>query len=284
LKVQDAEHRAAWLIDWMIDPQWRLRGVAVALLAASAKHHELMLGLGLEDVAYQTVHRIGWNDVGRLSLFVRPLDAGACARVFNLPPVIGKLAPRALLSGSARLGRRMAGALSRISMEPTAAFDDRVDEVWSKARGDYPILVKRDYASLRWRYDDGPFRGLYERYYFKRKGETIGWAVLRLARRRGHTVGRVVDYLVERRWLAPVLALIIDELNAKLAIAALFEQWHPGSEALLRSLGCVRTRSSHRFMFKLTDGGTPLSHVLAQQNNWFVMPGDSDFDHVLVES
>ena len=284
LKVQDAEHRAAWLIDWMIHPQWRMRGVAVALLTASAEHHELMLGLGLEDVAYKTVHRAGWTDVGRLSLFVRPLDAAACARLLNLPALVGKLAPRALFGGTARMGRHMAGALARISMEPVAAFDDRIDEIWAKAGGDYAILVKRDYASVRWRYDDGPFRALYQRYYFRRRGQTIGYAVLRLAKWRGHTVGRVVDYLIERRRAAPVLALIIDELNTQGAIAALFEQWHPGTEMLLRSLGCVRTRASHRFMFKLRDAASPLAHALAQANSWFLMPGDSDFDHVLVES
>jgi hypothetical protein len=284
LKVHNAERRAAWLIDWMIHPQWRMRGVALALLSASAEHHELMLGLGLEDVAYKTVHRAGWTDVGRLSLFVRPLDAGACARALNRSGFIGKLVPRALLGGSARVIRRVAAAITGITAEPIAAFDERVDEIWDKAGGDHAVLVKRDYVSVRWRYDDGPFRGLYQRYYFKRGGETVGYAVLRFAKWRGQPVGRVVDYLVERRWAAPVLATIIDELNAKGAIAALFEQWHPGSERVLRLLGCMRTRPSHRFMFKLHGVDAPLAHALAQANSWFLMPGDSDFDNVLVES
>src|SRR5688572_10255830 len=31
LKVGSSEQRAAWLVDWMIHPDWRLRGVSLAL-------------------------------------------------------------------------------------------------------------------------------------------------------------------------------------------------------------------------------------------------------------
>ena len=45
LKIDDIEQRAAWLIDWMVHPDWRLKGVAPALLTANTSEYELMLGL-----------------------------------------------------------------------------------------------------------------------------------------------------------------------------------------------------------------------------------------------
>ncbi len=64
LNVDDRQYRAAWLIDLMVHPQWRLKGVAPALFSAYAKTHEVMLGLGLETPVYRAFRRAGWNDVG----------------------------------------------------------------------------------------------------------------------------------------------------------------------------------------------------------------------------
>lgn len=286
LKVGESEHPAAWLIDWMVRPDWRLKGVAPALIAAYVNSTEIAFGLSLEELSYRTVRRSGWQDVGKMSLFVKALDPQACAKVLNLSPVLAKLAPRVLVGGSAYLIGRIAGAVSGLSIEPIAAFDERVDGVWATASPEYAIVVKRDLANLRWRFDDGPHQPLYERYYFKRKGRVIGYAVIRVANWRGHLIGRVIDYFAERRSLAPLLALIIGELNTKGVIAVFVEQCYVGSEAALRSLGCLSVGAANRqrFMFKLRDNASPLVNKLGQVDNWFITAGDADFDHNLIAS
>jgi hypothetical protein len=219
LKVGDSEIRGGWMVDWMVHPAWRLKGISPALFAVNAATNDVLLGLGLEEVAYRTVRRAGWTDAGRLSLFVRPLDPGPCAQVLGLPKLVSKLAPRMLLAGSA------------------SVFG----------------------------------------------GHVLGYVVLRLARWRGHIIGRVTDYFAERRWLMPLAALAIEELRTKGAVAVFFEQWQADSSRVLHSLGCFRTRPSHRFMFNLRDKASPLAATLEIGDNWFVMPGDSDFDHILID-
>jgi hypothetical protein len=283
IKVGARERRAAWLIDWMIDPAWRLRGVSVALLNANAASNDLMLGLGLEDVAHKTVAKAGWTDVGKLSLFVRPLDTHACARAMGLPAFVAAVMPPLLAGGTARLAGRVAGLVSGLAMEPVAAFDERIDSIWSMASGDYNVLVKRDYQTVRWRYDESPWRARYARYYFSYKGRTVGYAVLRLAQRRGELFGRVIDYLLPRKWTAPALALMLEALNAKGAVAVIFEHHQSGSALALRGLGCIRASESHRLMFKLQDGDVAAAGALARWGDWFVTPGDSDLDLVLAD-
>ena len=215
---------------------------------------------------------------------MRPLDPQAGAQVLKLPKALAKLTPRGLLNGTARAIGGIAGALTRLSLESTPTFDERIDAVWRTAKHDYPVLVKRDFAAIHWRYDDGPFAPLYARYYVKHRGQIVGYAVARLATWRGHLIARVIDYLVPRRFAGALFALLIETLNAKRAVAVFFEQWHPGSAPLLRALGCIRARPSHRFMFKLRDPGSPLAAALRGADRWFVMPGDSDFDHVLADN
>lgn len=286
LKVGEAEQRAAWLIDWMVHPDWRLKGVAPALIAAYVNSTDIAFGLSLEALPYRTVKRSGWQDLGKMSLFVRALDPQACAQVLNLSPRLARLAPQALVGGSAQVAGRVAGALAGLAIEPVATFDERIDGVWAAANRDYPIIVKRDFAYLRWRFDDGPHRPLYERYYFKRKGEVVGYAVARVANWRGHRIVRVIDYFAQRKRLAPLLARLIGELNTKDVIAVFVEQCYSGSETALRSLGCfsVGAENRQRFMFRLREPASPLGGALSDVNRWFMMTADADFDHNLIAS
>lgn len=45
---------------------------------------------------------------------------------------------------------------------------------WSRSSCDYPILVKRDFKSVRWRFDEVPDATRYERYYLTHKAGVRG--------------------------------------------------------------------------------------------------------------
>jgi hypothetical protein len=188
------------------------------------------------------------------------------------------------VSGSASIIGRAAGTVAGVSLEPVAAFDERVNNVWHEAGKQHPVLVKRDFTSLSWRFDDGPHRTHYHRYYLTRRGRVVGYVVVRLEPWHGHVVARVIDYLTEGRWVAPLLALAFRESNAQGAVAVFVEQLNGASENVLRAIGCLRVRPSHRFMLNLRDRASPLAAQLSAPPNWFVMPGDGDYDHVMIES
>jgi hypothetical protein len=284
LKVGDRECRATWNIDWMVHPAWRMKGVAPALFAAFAESTDVLLGLGVEEVPYRSFVRSGWIDTGSLALFVRPLDPAACANGLNAPRLLTRLAPAPLFRGSAAFAGRAAAALARVSLDPVSAFDERVDGVWQRASKDYPVLVKRDFAFLSWRYDATPHRIHYARYYMMRRGEVLGYVVVRLEPWHGHVIARVVDYLAPRRWMPALLALTIGNVNAQGAVAVFIEQHNAEAAKLLWSLACVRVRASHKFMLKLRDRTSSIAGQLTHAANWFVMPGDGDYDQVMIEA
>ena len=282
LKVDDAEYRAAWLIDLMVHPEWRLKGIAPALLQTSGQSTDIMLGLGIEDEAYKTLARRGWTEVTRMSYFVRPLDPKACGAGLNAPKLLTQLAPGVLFRGSAAVAGSLMGAVRGTTLEPIAAFDERADAIWALANRDYPIVVKRDFASLKWRFDEVPQRALYSRYYLERKGVVVGYAVARLKSWNGYTAANVVDYFAPRESLAPLLALLFRDLNSKGVVAVFVDQIHAGTEKTLKALGCLRVRTSWRFMFDVADRGSPRAARLADAASWHVMPGDSDYEHIVI--
>jgi hypothetical protein len=267
-----------------VHPAWRLKGVAPALLSINAEKNELMLGLSLEDLSYRTVHRAGWQDVGRLSLFVRPIDPAASLHALNLPAALATLTPRAIVGGTVSAAAKLAGLITGVSMEPIDAFDERADAIWAASKGDYPVVVRRDFPTLKWRFDEIPQRAEYRRYYFRRRGEVVGYAVLRLAPWRGRTIGRVIDYFAPRRYIAPILALMIDALNTHEVMAVFVEHHVEGTELTLRSIGCFNVRPEHRqrFMYHVRDRESPVAAQLAKARSWFLVPADADFDYNLM--
>jgi GNAT superfamily N-acetyltransferase len=282
LKVDDAEYRAAWLIDLMVHPDWRLKGIAPALLQTSGASTDIMLGLGIEDEAFKTLHRRGWTEVTRMSYFVRPLDPKACGAGLNAPKLLTQLAPGVLFRGSAAMAGSIMGMARGAVLEPVPAFDERADAIWALASRDYPIVVKRDFASLKWRYDEVPQHALYMRYYLRRKGAVVGYAVVRPKSWNGYTAASVVDYFAPRDSLSSLLALLFRELNRTGAVAVFVDQIHAGTEKSLKALGCLRVRSSWRFMFDVADRGSPRASRLADAASWHVLPGDSDYEHIVI--
>src|SRR5688500_7512731 len=114
LKVGDDEYRAAWVIDLMVHPEWRLRGVAPALFSAFRESVDVAVGLGVEDNVYRTFLRAGWKEIDTMTLDVRPLDLRACAEALGKGKALARWAPRTLFTGTARAVGALSGALARV--------------------------------------------------------------------------------------------------------------------------------------------------------------------------
>jgi len=278
LKAGAFHYKAAWGMDLMVRTEWRLKGVAPALSAAFEQSAEVLLGQGMSEAAHRAFMRRGWTDMGMLPVLVRPLDPAVCARTPHAPRVT-RLTPRFATRGSASLAGLAFGRLAGFTLEPIAAFDEGVDRVWSLASGDYPVLVKRDLSYIRWRFDEIPGETGYRRYYLKRKGEVLGYAVVRHEPWRGGTVGRVIDYLAPQRCLRPLFALLIRELDSQGVAAVLLEQLHRGAQPILRSVGCFGAPVATRFIFEAREGAAPARGLLSTAGSWLLSTADSDLDH-----
>ena len=157
-------------------------------------------------------------------------------------------------------------------------FDDRVNTVWTSAAQDYPVLVRRDFASLRWRFDLVPDSSCYDRYYLVGGARLLGYAVLRFDTWRGHRIARVVDYLARRADVLSLLALLTDRLRELGAAAVFLEHLHDGSETALGALGFVRAGAVTQFIMKVLPAAAGASGVLRQSGGWLITRADSDCD------
>lgn len=174
----------------MTDPDYRGRGLFVKV----GRHlYERLEREGFAFVAgfsNQQSHRLMTTRLGRTA--VRPFPW--CVRV--LRPIA---AARALLAGPAP-GPQEAPtpapvASGAVRIEPCAADDPRLDDLWDRAAGAVRLGAIRDTAFARWRFATRPDAG-YGSWLALRAGLPVAWAVHRDLTMRGLRARFLVDWLV----------------------------------------------------------------------------------------
>ncbi|HET8646498.1 MAG TPA: GNAT family N-acetyltransferase, partial [Vicinamibacteria bacterium] len=71
---------ASWGMDVFVRAEARGKGVGAALFTTWSDNVEVALGLGLTPSSYGLFQKLGYDDVGPVPFYVRPLDARAVMR------------------------------------------------------------------------------------------------------------------------------------------------------------------------------------------------------------
>lgn len=282
LKVGTDRRRASWAVDLMVAPEWRLRGIAPALMETQATAQPVALALGMNEAAYKAYARCGWREVGTVPTYVMPLSVDPLLAAY---PAMNPL-PRAAVQASqpliALLSRvpSVVARLGRTSIELVDAFDARVNEVWSAASPHYAVLARRDPATVRWRFDASPDIRPHRRFYLMRGGRTVGYGVLCMDVWKGVRVALLADYLASPRDVPALFAHGLRIAREEKAGALVCKTQNPQADPGLRALGFLRLPdkmvSTTRLMVKVAEDEPGVAALTSTWENWFVTMGDSD--------
>ncbi|MBN2624310.1 MAG: GNAT family N-acetyltransferase [Acidimicrobiales bacterium] len=285
LHVGTHQRRAAWAIDLMVDDAWRLRGVGPALVATQLEGRSIVAGLNLSDKGAATYTRGGWADLGIVGVYLRPLDLARAVRLGSVPARIGRVAPVAgpalrAVDSAAAVTLRAAGA----RLETVERLDERVDQVWEAAAGDYPVIARRDAATVAWRIDGRPDAATLRRHYLVVRGRPVGYAVLRTTGTATEPTVVVVDYLAPARWVAPLLVAAGLDARRHGAVAMSVKTRNVPADRHLRAAGFVRRDRAAddpiRFMVRCADDPAVCA-LVDDPDSWFVTSADSDLEYAM---
>jgi GNAT superfamily N-acetyltransferase len=275
LKV-DAEVRdAIWILDLVVDPGYRRRGIAKGLAAAAEAFCPTVLGINTAaQHSTELLTSLGWKIVWQIPRFHKLLLPGsfvfAGGPVARLPARIldAALAPRArpVKSGGAEV-------------RAIDSFGAEFDDLWARAKNQWRCSVVRDRAMHNWQYRDQPGK-IFETFGVFREKRLDGYALL--FRRRPGRDGTVQKAAITDILYAPDRAAeTVDHL-----IAAMLERCASGKIASivtdvvdgliserLRHHGFWRVRKNPlQFLVKTRED----AEVLCDPGNWFLTRGDAD--------
>jgi len=217
-----------------------------------------------------------------MCVFVHVIDAFGAARARSsslpqqVPDTIGYLALQARGLVASRPATRTSAVVREV-----AEFDDGVDALWSETAPRFDFIPLRTAAFLNWRYCSGG-GGRFRTFVARDGDRTVGYAVLRMVRTRGH----LVDLLVapERDDVVRTLVTAVERC-ARAEGAVAVECWlglrHPYARAL-RAAGyaVVSERSAElqrKFGIEPVKGDSSSLEFLSDPNaSIHVLEGDSD--------
>ncbi len=176
LKVGGELLPAIWILDLIVDPQFRRQGIGKKLALAAEEFCPLMLGANtMEQHSPALLEGLGWKIVSRIPRFHKLLFPGAAVRE------ISKIKPlaKAVNLGFApfRPRSKTENLQEKENLRLLDGFDADFDKLWNEASGQWNCAVKRDAKMLVWQYQNQPGKkydilGCYE------KGNLRGYAVL----------------------------------------------------------------------------------------------------------
>ena len=278
LKVGGRQTQGLWALDGAVSPDHRGRGVLEALLDSIEQEKEVEMATEVTPGGQRVMLRKGWEDMGTVPMFIRPLDLGAI-----VAKRAGRLAGTAgdaigLLWRGFELQALAAAAREGLALEPIACFDGRADRIWQEASPSYPVICRRDAAYLNWRFARFP-KERYRLFYVVRSGNApVGYCVLRAGARYGLSAGYIVDFLCAPHWTRHLVALCLQQFRRDRLAAVCCMHRNPVSSAPFLTLGFVPRSTSWPCVIKARDPAAAWFALAKDPANWFLTGADSDLD------
>ena len=254
---------AYWTCDLFVVPEYRGKRLADLLYSEVEESKPLLMGLGTSDLAYPIKLRRSWQPSHELEVYFYRLRA---QRLKQIPRKLYCYFKQnfSLNNPDHEYLYRMADRLEL----------SRVDELWDASREDYPNIVIRDADYIAWRYLKTPCAAKY-RFITATSNVDGSYKALIVVSVLDNNL-QIVDYLgprnnkkVKTRLLTEALRMFpnVDSIRCMTSC--------PSLKSCLESFGFYRYKRRPRFTLLSSDGD---SQQIA--NNWFVMMGDSDGEHI----
>jgi len=265
------EYNVSWGRDLYVDPKYRRENIALMLVNEWSALYDMALGAGVSENASKMYTKYAWTYCGRVNQYEKILMS-----VDAIRNSVEHGLRKACLILSAMIYSYVIQCTNmdrcNIDVVEVKMFDDRVNDLWNKAKFQYGNICRRDLPILKWKYIRHPYNN-YMIYEAKISEKYRGYAVVRIV---DQYTAKIVDILTEKNDIETRTA-IIKNIEDQLRIRGVRKIicWCKCSQ-LERSLikrGYIKTYLPCDFVFK-----SKRRNLAEARNDWYITGADSDLD------
>jgi len=254
LCVKDKVHKAAFSMTTMTHPDYWGRGIFSELASevydcCKEKGIKVVFGFPNENSYHGFTQKLGWLGFGSIKGWAIEREPEH-------------------LSGEHEL-----------TCEEMETCDDRVDDLWDRARESGRVMVPRTAEFFNWRYFQKPGRE-YTVFGIKdRNGGLQGLLVLKVFRGRGEAAGHIIDFLAaDQPEIQQAILRKATEFFAEKEVTNI-TCWIPSGNpitARLRAIGFSQKQWPTYFGVRILDDAFADASFITDSNRWLSTMGDSD--------
>ena len=266
---------AAWAIDLRVRPEWRFRGLGVALVETLLRDNTVVLALGVSEDARRMFSRQGWFINGRIDAYQKPVaPRGMCmAESVRRGPARWAVkllfhAYRLIDTTAIRL-RRHKGRVVEL-----ARFDRDIEPVLAKRARHATVSCKRSVEFLNWRFVDCPFAARYRILACRDDEGVTGFAVVGTDFRKRKKLA-VIEELEGTRQARSLLVDFIVRSSYDGDVDAVYYEGLDNAVSQMMRRKLFFARDSGHFFAAFSSDDT-LDEHLADRDNWSIRLADAD--------
>jgi GNAT superfamily N-acetyltransferase len=276
LKVGEATTRAIWILDFIVDQNYRGQGLGKRLVLAAREWCPTMITLGINEQSTAVFRSLKWEALGGLHRYHKLLYPGyAFGEIAKVAP-LRMLANLSFAASRARLARRVKVANGAIRYVTT--FDGAFADLWRRAAVQWPCAVKRDPDFLAWQFRRQPGKQFEVLGYYEAE-RLLGYVVLFFRKPERGAVSpkaaitdlfyqpEFADKIIEGL-LGAALRQTLERKAGSLVTDILDER----VEAWLKRYGFWQIKNSPQFMASASER----QELIYEPGNWFLTRADSD--------
>ncbi|GEM_PF-2156013 len=279
VKVGSKKVHAAWAVDFFTAPEFRGKGIGKSLTEESAKAFDLFLSVGNTDMSFGLFKKLGWKPLGDVPYYVKfwSWEAPLRKRIRNQAATAFLLA---IFNGASGIYNALMHPKksAEIRTERIETFDQEADELWAEVESFYTVVVIRSRAYLSWKYEKQPGMN-YIKFRALRGRQLCGYIVVRAVKTGENPAeGLIADLIVRPNDTEAAHALLdagLDYLRKEGCQLARCYATDKRIRKILAAAGFIKRQPVMRFMAYQKGGDLDAAD---QQDNWFIMAGDSDID------
>jgi GNAT superfamily N-acetyltransferase len=276
LKVGEATTRAIWILDFIVDQNYRGQGLGKRLVLAARDWCPTMITLGINEQSTAVFRSLKWEALGGLHRYHKLLFPGyAFSEIARVAPLRG-LANLGFAASRARLARRLTA--DNGAVRSVTEFNDAFAELWGRASVQWPCAVKRDPDFLDWQFRRQPGKQFEVLGYYE--GDLlVGYVVLffRKPERGGVSPkAAITDFCYQPEFadkiIEGLLGAALQQALAKRAGSLVTDILDEGVEAWLQRYGFWQIKNAPQFMASTNER----PELIYESRNWFLTRADSD--------
>ena len=297
VRVAGRVHSAGWIVDVIILPDYRGRGIGHLLHEAVVSNVPTLLMLTMGPATRRMAERAGAITLGPTWQFSRWARLQADdVRHFLIRRTKYHEHVTKIVQLSCGLGlHHLLGLLINpwlsfrdrsykptprtISIVEVKCFDSAIDDLWHRVAGGYPAICPRNKRFLNWRFVDCPHLR-YRIFQAYRDGTLVGYSVLRRTATQELRQGIIVDLLADRGEPAVFRDLIshaVEHFGHGVASVECATSL-PEIESILSERGFFKTRTLAPTV--VVSDELLHSEVGNLRKEWFFSKGDHDWDQI----
>jgi len=276
LKAGSVYTKAIWILEFILLPEYRGRGLGKRLVLAAREHYPTMITLGINEASTRVFNSLEWVPLGGIHRYHKLLYAG------NSIQTLAKLdllrAGFNWLSAPMRFSNSNRTVATSFELKHDSSLDPAVNELWATASAQWPCAVRRDWEFVNWQFREQPGKVFHVIHLYK-QGRLVGYAILFFRKGPIHGVppkAAISDFVYDRESPDEIIEVL---LEAALAVAVkrkagslVTDVLDARLEAHLRRRGFWGIKKSPRFMASTQE----FQDLMYSPKNWFLTRADSD--------